>query len=165
MEIDTIGGIPAHPLFVHLPVVMLPLAAVGAVLIAIRRSWLERFGWWVVGASGIGFIGAVLAAGSGEALEERVRETAALEEHAEMGETARMVAFLFFAVTLGIMLFVRWQKRQQPARTTSRAVGAVMSALLVIGGVAATITVVDAGHQGATVTWGDLEKVDEGDGD
>src|SRR5918994_3422534 len=40
----TIDGIPLHPLVVHAVVVLLPLAALGAVVIAVRRSWRRTFG-------------------------------------------------------------------------------------------------------------------------
>ena len=32
MEIETLFGLPAHPLIVHVPIVLVPLSAVGAVL-------------------------------------------------------------------------------------------------------------------------------------
>lgn len=157
MELDTLAGLPAHPLLVHVPVVMLPLAAIGAVLIALRQSWLERFGWWVVGFAGVGFIGAVLAAGSGEALEERVNETAALEEHAEMGETARLMAFIFFLVVAAVVGYRWWMARKQQGRRPGQVVAIVSSVLLIATAVGATATVATAGHQGAELTWGDLE--------
>ena len=34
MEIDDLFGIPAHPLVVHAAVVLLPLAAIGTVIVA-----------------------------------------------------------------------------------------------------------------------------------
>ena len=38
-EIDKLFGIPAHPLIVHIPVVLVPLAAVGAVLALVVPRW------------------------------------------------------------------------------------------------------------------------------
>lgn len=182
MELENLFGLPAHPLLVHLPVVMIPLAAIGAILIAVRQSWLDRFGWWVVGFSFVGFIGAVLAAGSGEGLEERVDETAALEEHAEMGETARLVSLIFFLVVLAVVGY-RWYTRRQAAAAaatptetdavdapasasshTPRIVAIVSSVLLIASAVGATATIVSAGHQGAKATWNELED-EGGDGD
>jgi hypothetical protein len=33
VEITSIFGLPAHPLFVHVPIVLVPLASLGAVLV------------------------------------------------------------------------------------------------------------------------------------
>ena len=58
MEIDKLFGLPAHPLLVHVPVVLVPLAALMAIAFAIRPAWLDRFGWWLVAVSGVGAVGA-----------------------------------------------------------------------------------------------------------
>ena len=42
---DTFFGIPAHPLFVHIPAVLIPLAAVGVVIMLVRPTWWERYKW------------------------------------------------------------------------------------------------------------------------
>ncbi|MGA0894883.1 MAG: DUF2231 domain-containing protein, partial [Ilumatobacteraceae bacterium] len=104
MEIEKIAGLPAHPLFAHLPVVMVPLAGLIAIAFAVRPVWLDRFGWGLVAVSGIGMLGAVLAAGSGEALEEMlerggVGESGVLEQHADMGEAARTISIAFFTLS------------------------------------------------------------------
>lgn len=167
MELNNLFGLPAHPLIVHLSVVMVPLAAIGAVLLAIRGAWIDRFGWWVVGFAGVGAVSAVLAAGSGEALEERVDETEALERHAELGETARLVSVLFFVVVLAVVLGRWWFRRRAGGRSAgiSRTLARAMSVALVVAGVAATYAMVQAGHQGAKATWGDLEDESDRDGD
>ena len=36
---ETIDGLPAHPLFVHLPVVLIPLAFIGAILVLAVAKW------------------------------------------------------------------------------------------------------------------------------
>ena len=45
---DTIFGLPTHVLVVHFVVVLLPLAAIGAVIMAIKQRWSVRFGPIVV---------------------------------------------------------------------------------------------------------------------
>lgn len=172
MEIDKLFGLPAHPLFVHLPVVLVPIAGLMAIAFAIRPKWLDRFGWWLVVVAGVGALGAILAAGSGEALEESVRETALVEQHAEAGETAEFIAIAFFVVVLAIVAF-RWWSRRSAARggkdmARAGAVAVVTSVLLVVGGGSAAYAIADAGHQGAKATWegeGDESGSDEGDHD
>ena len=39
MNIENIGGIPAHPLLVHAPVVLLPLLAVCVIVASIKANW------------------------------------------------------------------------------------------------------------------------------
>jgi hypothetical protein len=38
------GGLPAHPLFVHVPVVLIPVTVVAAIAFVIKREWLSRYG-------------------------------------------------------------------------------------------------------------------------
>ncbi|MEQ1874427.1 MAG: DUF2231 domain-containing protein [Ilumatobacteraceae bacterium] len=158
MEIDQLFGLPAHPLLVHMPVVLVPAAALLAVVFAFRPAWLDRFGWGLVALSGIGALGAILAAGSGEALEETVKETRALEEHAEMGETAQTVAIVFFCVVLVVVVLRYFAKRKAAsggvwALVSSKAGAIMIAAALVLSATAATYTIVEAGHQGAKATW------------
>ena len=44
MEITTLFGLPAHPLLVHIPIVLLPLVGIGAIAIACLRQARQRFG-------------------------------------------------------------------------------------------------------------------------
>ena len=87
MELEKLFGLPAHPLLVHIPVVLVPLAAIIAIVFAFKPAWLDRFGWGLVALSGVGALGAILAAGSGEGLEglQNQAETAAREDHFELG--------------------------------------------------------------------------------
>lgn len=164
MELREIAGLPAHPLFVHLPVVIVPLAGVIAIIFAFKPGWLDRFGWGLVGVSGLGALGAVLAASSGEALEGTMRDdgeriSSALQEHAELGEVARNVSVLFFLVVLGIVaLRYLVEKRRNTAHSVlkfaaSRAGGLVMAGVLVVSAGAATALIANAGHDGAKQVW------------
>lgn len=159
MELENLFGLPAHPLLVHLPVIFVPMAGLIALVFAWRTTWLDRFGWVLVAVSGIGAVGAVLAAGSGEALEERVRESAMLEEHAELGERARLVALVFFAIVL-VVVFVRTRSKRKAdspdaisAWVRTRMGAVVLAAALVVSSVGAIYTMIEAGHQGARTTW------------
>ena len=158
MEIDQLFGLPAHPLVVHLSVVMVPVAARVAVVFAFRPAWLDRFGWGLVALSGIGALGAILAAGSGEALEKTVKRTAALDEHTEMGEVAQTVAIVFFFVVLAVVVLRYFARRKSESggvwALISSKTGAIMLAgALVISASGAMYTIVQAGHQGAKATW------------
>jgi uncharacterized membrane protein len=49
ISINTVpGGLPAHPLFVHVPVIFIPLAAIGGLVLMVRPRWLRGdAGPWV----------------------------------------------------------------------------------------------------------------------
>ncbi|HQV58171.1 MAG TPA: hypothetical protein PKV27_09175 [Ilumatobacteraceae bacterium] len=157
---ETLFGLPAHPLLVHLPVVIIPLAALATLMTLIRRSWLDRYGWWLLGLSGVGMLGAVLAASSGEELESKVEESALLERHAELGDTARLMGIIFFVVVAVVVLGRYFLRRNESnlGRWLRGSVGALVCALVItLSGAGATYAVVQAGHQGAKVTWNDVK--------
>ncbi|MFM8267385.1 MAG: DUF2231 domain-containing protein [Ilumatobacteraceae bacterium] len=163
MELEKIAGLPAHPLFVHVPVVLIPLAGILAIIFAVRPAWLDRFGWGLVGLSGVGMLGAILAAGSGEALEEMLEDkgeviSKSLKKHAEMGETARTVAIVFFLIVLAVVLVRSMAKKRAEGSGVSKFVaskgGAVaMSVLLALSAAGATYATATAGHSGAEEVW------------
>lgn len=164
MELEKIAGIPAHPLFVHVPVVLIPLAGIIALVFAFKPSWLDRFGWGLVALSGVGMIGGILAASSGEGLEDMMREngekiSSSLREHAELGETARNVSILFFLVIAAVVV-IRYVVRRGVLRANavgrfaaSKTGALAMALILAVSSVAATATVIAAGHDGAKQVW------------
>lgn len=161
---ETFRGLVAHPLFVHMPVVIVPLAGIIAIVFAFKPAWLDKFGWGLVGLSGLGALGGILAASSGEGLEELLKEggeeiTPALEAHAEAGEMARNLAILFFIIVLAVVV-IRHLARKNAANPTgvaklgaSKGGAIVMSALIAITAGLATWSVADAGHEGAEIVW------------
>lgn len=172
---DTISGIPSHPLFVHIPAILLPLAAVGVIVMVVKPAWKERYQWATLAVGFVGMLGAILAASSGESLEEANEEAMAgmsgprpWESHAEAGEMARNVSILFF-VLLAAFVLVPWFLRRRAAKGAAGEAPAsagptwlapVLAGLVVIGAAASTYTVIDAGHSGAKAVWSE-----EGDGD
>lgn len=157
-------GLPAHPLFVHMPVVIVPLAGIIAIVFAFWPAWLDRFGWGLVGLTGVGALGAILAASSGEGIEELLEDngeqiTKAMENHAEAGEMARNLAIVFFVIVLAVVV-VRHLARKNAANPTgiaklgaSKGGAILMSVLIAVSAGVATFTVADAGHEGAELVW------------
>src|SRR3954466_11487447 len=85
--IDEAFGLPAHPLLLHVPVVLIPLLVLGTVAVIARPAWRERFGlaWGTLAA--VSLAGTVLTAGAGEAfLEDRRFVPNVLHEHQEAGD-------------------------------------------------------------------------------
>lgn len=174
---DSLLGLPTHPLIVHIPVAMLPLAALGVIVMLLRRTWYERYRWAVLVVGAIGTFGAILATASGEDLEHTIGRVEgrdavrAIHEHAEAGEIARTLAIMFF-VALAAWVVVPWflERRAKvadagAAANADAASGAmpswlrpVLMVVVAVTAVASMISIVDAGHSGASEAWKDLEE-------
>lgn len=159
---DTIFGLPAHPLIIHAVTVFLPLAAVGAVVIAVSPTWRERIGWIVVGITGLGALAAWLAQESGEALEEAIEKAEGvsplLHAHTELGDTAMFWVVPLFLVVLGFMAYHEYRKRNSmPALAAGSPMALALVALVVVASVATTVQIVRIGHSGAKATWEDVK--------
>jgi hypothetical protein len=161
VDIETIFGLPAHPLLVHIPVVLIPLCAAGAIWIVVWPSWRPRIGWIVVALSGFTVVMSKLAADSGEAFEDALdKESTLLEHHVELGDTFVWFALVFFVSVLALMLWDRAQRRKDDpsggsdgrVRATSPA-AIVLSILVVVTAAAASFRVYQVGHSGAESVW------------
>ena len=166
MDVRTLFGLPAHPLFVHIPVVLLPLVGIGVIAVAISPRFRNRFGWLVVGLSIVAGISTQLAIGSGQALEDSVRRSAALRRHTGIAESIRPLALLLFLVLLAIML---WHRRAQSgtSRTprSGRPVQVLLAGLAVVVAVGTNVRLWQIGDSGAKATWGNvhLRSTDQGE--
>jgi len=157
------ASLPNHPLLVHIPVVLVPLAAIGAIAMAIRPAWLQRYGAIVTGIAFAGFLGALFAADTGESLLETFEAAgqtvpATLNDHAEMGDNVAIFAGVFFFLLLGWVLFAWWRRRvgEEKAVKTVRKpklLSIVLSVLVVLAGVGGTVSVTLTGHSGAKSVW------------
>src|SRR4051812_14465522 len=91
----TVDGIPAHPLVVHAVVVLLPLAAVGTLLVVARPAWRRQLGVWVL-LLALGGVAAVpVATQTGEQLEHAIGGSELIAIHEERAETLLIPAVIF----------------------------------------------------------------------
>lgn len=99
---NSVFGVPAHPLMVHIPVVMIPLTLVLALLAMVLPRTARGASLGLLATATIGMIGAQLAVMSGEDLEHRVEESSLnhdvslIHDHAELGEMTRTISFFVF---------------------------------------------------------------------
>lgn len=142
IEFDQLFGLPAHPLLVHVPVVIIPLA----LLVALVALWPRARRGAALAAAAlavVGALGAVLAAGAGEELEGDVRETDLSEEHAAQGERVEPAAAAFGALAAAGAVTVEAVRRR--ARRTGGTEGTGTSGVppdddRPLGGATATAT-------------------------
>lgn len=160
MEITTLFGLPAHPLLVHIPIVLLPLVGIGAIAIAVSPKARRRFGTVVLVLAGVAFIGTVLAAGSGEGLVESVDSSAALRKHVDLAEAMRPLAFVLLLAVGGLVIIDQLTRR---GRSVPRWTGAALGAATIALAVVTTGWLVAVGHNGAEATWGKVRVESERD--
>ena len=157
MEIDTLFGLPAHPLVVHAAVVLLPIAAIALVVVAAIPRARRVYGPIVLGVAIAATIAVGLAQGSGESLEDSVQETELVEEHTEQGETVLPWAIGVTVVSALVAAEPYTRKRLDSlSPRLPRIVTAVLVGASLVVGVGATWTVIDVGHSGATSVWNDV---------
>lgn len=170
--VDTFGGIPAHPLLVHIPVMMIPLA-LALCLLAFWKPARTAALWGATGSAFVGLIGCFLASSSGEALQNAVQRTELLHEHTEAGDMVAAFAAPFFIVLLVGLVIHLSQTDSLPfvkSLSAAKKAGAgVLTGVLVLAGalgVLASWKTYDAGHSGAKSAWHDVDitKVHENEG-
>jgi hypothetical protein len=90
IDIRTVpGGLPAHPLFVHVPVMLIPMASIGALVLMARPRWLSGVAGPWIGLAAVVALGALdLTMNAGNSL----RSSLGLADPATGGEIARIVA-------------------------------------------------------------------------
>ena len=165
MEFSTFAGLPAHPLFVHVPIILIPLCALGLVAYLLlpshRASWAAPLAVITV----VNAIFTVLSAGAGEKLYDQLpasdHASATLRHHVELGDQTRIIVLGFTAVAL-IYLVLDWNHRRRPGGPGSRRRMRPLAPLLALGvlavllGGVATVWDVRTGHAGAKSAWGDV---------
>lgn len=169
LALTSIFGLPAHPLLAHVPVVLVPLCAIGAVLMCwprLRRS----IGWWVCGLLVVTGIATQLAISAGKDLEEYVRESSLVHEHTRMGENIRPWLLLMFLALVGVMLVDRAVRRRSAASVDGadsgrglRIAGVVLSALAIVFSAMSAYWIYRIGHSGSKAVWQPTQvKIDAG---
>jgi hypothetical protein len=154
VEVEKLFGLPAHPLVVHAAVVLLPLAAIMTIVCAAVPRARRHYALVVFGLAVVATLSVGLAQGSGEALEEQVKETQLVEEHAGQGEQVLPWAVAVM-VTAGAVAAIPLLMRRRP-NLSGRTVTAVVVAMSLVAGAGALWTVIEVGHSGAKATWNDV---------
>ena len=148
---ESITGLPAHPLLVHAPAVLVPLLTVVLVAMAARPPWRRRLGPAVLVAALALTVATFLTVRSGEAFEEIIGDRVDVSEHEELGQTTmRLVAGTFVVVLLTVGAD-RWAGRAGPSWL--RPAGLGLSVLAALVAVAATYWMIRTGHEGARLVW------------
>jgi hypothetical protein len=164
IRITTIyGGLPAHPLFVHVPVVLIPVTIVAAIACMLRVTWFARYGIALAVVS-IGAMSSIfLTMQAGGALQNALHLTGRaahlINEHSQ---AAHYLAFVYIAFTAVMIITVAAQRISAGSPTGLRpldralAPGSVFTGLrllLVALALAAAVMVFRVGDLGAQAVW------------
>ena len=140
VEVDSAFGLPAHPLFLHVPVVFVPILVLAAIALATGKLDDHRLA--VAAFSVLTLIATFLTAGEGEALraerENDIQDKATLASHADSGDALRY-AMVFLTAALIAALFARKS--------------IVLRVLIAILAIHALFWVIRTGHLGSELVW------------
>jgi hypothetical protein len=153
-------GLPAHPLLLHVPVILVPVLGLVLLVAAARPSFFQRYALAIGGFTVVTLASTILTVGAGQAFRDdrsNFEQSQRLNEHAQSGETLRIVMILLAGAVLAAVLlsqarpgsrlgFLAGIARQPFTRPAQRVVFAV-------GAVVAIFFVIRTGHLGAQVTW------------
>ncbi|MEU6854080.1 DUF2231 domain-containing protein [Actinacidiphila alni] len=160
MSLTRIDGLPAHVLFVHFVVVLVPLTALAAVVCAVQPRYARRLGL-VLPLLGLVTLGLVpVTTHAGEWLEARVGSDALVRKHTELGDGLLPWAIGLFLVTVGVWWLGR---RLVPSDGVAVGMGRMSPSVLrvaaaVLAVAVSTGAVVDVyriGESGAKAAWHD----------
>jgi hypothetical protein len=105
IRIKTIySGLPAHPLFIHVPVVLIPVTVLGALACIARPSWFDRYGILLCLCGIVAMSSIFLAMEAGAALEGALhlvgQPAQLIHEHSHAAHILAIVFVLFTAVLI-----------------------------------------------------------------
>jgi uncharacterized membrane protein len=174
IKITTVySDLPAHPLFVHVPVILIPTAVVAALVLMARPEWLGRYGiaLSLVSIAAMSSIFLTMQAGSALRGELHLRGEAAtlISEHSQAANILAIVFTLFTAVL--ILAFAAYRiSGGMPTGLAiidgllgSRSTFNALRVLLVILAIAAGFFTFRTGDLGAKAVWaGKLQAAQSG---
>jgi predicted membrane protein DUF2231 len=151
------NGVPLHPLVVHATVVLVPLAALGAILYAVPRwRWLLRWPTLLVNLAAAVLVQVAMM--SGEDLEEsRHLESAQVHTHQEWADKLRIAMFALAVLSVVAFWAIGYVTRLAGGADRQARVAALEKPLAVLLPVAAVVVLVLVfltGDAGARAVWG-----------
>ena len=139
---DTVNGLPAHPLFIHVVVVLLPLSAIGMIALVVIPQFRGKVQKYFVAVGVIiSLVGAFVAKESGAALAQTRGVT---NEHHDWGNRT---FYLAIALALFSALWLWLDTRPKSVIRT------VTGVLVVLISLAAVISTFLTGDSGAKQVW------------
>jgi uncharacterized membrane protein len=150
--VTVIDGLPAHVLFVHFIVVLVPLTALLEIVCALWRAARRRLVWLVLILAALTTVLTPITINAGEWLVSlRKQPSAILREHAGRGEWMIYfcVALLVVATLLAVMRVL--ESRSDERRPATEIAVAVITLAV---GISSMVQVYRVGDAGSQSVWG-----------
>jgi hypothetical protein len=119
IHINTIySGLPAHPLFLHVPVILIPVAVIATLVLVVRPRWFANHGVWVALVAIVALGATNLTIGAGEDLRSDLGLTggfgpaALIARHAHAASILRLLTIAFTAVLIIAVAVFRTSDRR-----------------------------------------------------
>jgi hypothetical protein len=164
IRITTIyGGLPAHPLFVHVPVILIPVTILAAIVCMVKTEWFSRYGIALaivsIGAMSSIFLTMQAGAALESALHLRGRAAHLISEHSQ---AAHYLAFIYVVFTAIVIITFAAQRISSGSPTglgildralSPRGVFTGLRVVLVLLSLAGALMVFRVGDLGAKAVW------------
>ena len=144
--LDTVFGLPTHSLVVHAVVVLLPLAALGAIAVVLRRSWVHRLGLATTIIGAVAVAASWVSRFSGSQLASRVGYP---DPHHDYGQVLPVIATVFFVLWNIYWLFARGVPRNRTRPWWLL----VLGGLVVLASAVLVWFTILTGHSGSAAVW------------
>ena len=148
----SVAGLPLHPLVIHASIVLIPLVAIGALVMSYLPSFSRRYGKLILVIALFAQVSLFLAKVTGEAFEEILDKD--MGNHAELGEIAP-----FITLPMVALIYLRWRLDRSGATVGSVWVRRLTSLALIMASLASIAVIVLVGHSGAQSVWGWIDKL------
>jgi hypothetical protein len=161
----TVGGLPAHPLIVHIVVVLIPLTTLAAIAVAVRGTWRRGGSLLVALGAVVSFVAAWLAMEAGEQLLTALSAGGHLspnfDSHDKWGTYTWYATIPFAVLAIITAILARRSSRPAPAHggtavATTSVATTVVAWLTVLAGLDALVFCFLAGDSGSRAVWGFL---------
>ena len=157
------SGLPAHPLFVHVPVVLIPTTVIAAVVFMIKPAWLTRYGIALALVSIVAMSSIFLTMQAGAALRAALRlQGQAANLISQHAHAAHILAYIYvvFTATLIVTFAARRISSGMPTGLgivdrllTPKSTFAALRVVLVLLAIGAGFMVYRTGTLGAQAVW------------
>jgi hypothetical protein len=140
-----VNGLPAHPLLVHVVVVLLPLAALAAIVVSLWPAAQRKLTFLVPLGAVVGAAFVPVTTRAGAALAKSFGDPPFLEKHEGYGDKV-----LPWAAALAVTTVVQWLYLRRGKGTAPRL---VLALVVIASAVGTAVMVFLTGESGARAVW------------
>jgi uncharacterized membrane protein len=151
------AGLPAHPLFVHVPVVLVPTTIVAAIVFVFKREWLTRYGIALAVVSIVAMSSIFLTMQAGAALRGALnlqgQAAVLISEHSH---AAHILAIVYVVFTATLIVTFAAQRISDGMPTGLNIVDRLLSPKPVVTALCIALVLLSIGAGYMTFRTGDL---------